>query len=100
MVRPRADRAGLDRRLVVGDLVVAEGDVQQHLMGRRVRQRVGGHPRRVPVGLAAIPEQLHQAEHQRPVFFVRIARVKERREFVEVHRARQQHRVVHRRNAE
>ena len=57
-----ADRPRLDVGLVVGHLVVAEGDVQQHLVRRRVRQRVVGHPVRVAVGLAPVPEHLHQVE--------------------------------------
>ena len=65
-MRGGADRPRLDVGLVVGDLVVAEGDVHQHLVGGVSGQRVRGHPVRVAVRLAAVPEHLHQDEDQRP----------------------------------
>ena len=97
---PGADRARLDFGLVVGHLVIAEGHVEQHLMGRRIGQRVGRHPPRVTVRLAAVPQQLDDVEDQRSRFFVGIGRVQEFCELVEVDRTRQQHRVVHRGHAQ
>ena len=74
----RPDRARLDLGRDVGDLVIAERLVQQHLVRRRVRQRVAGHVVRVAVGLAAVPEGLDQGQDQRPLELVRVVRVEDR----------------------
>ena len=47
------------------DLVIAEGDAEQHLVRGGVGQGVVGHPVRVAVRLAAVPEHLDQALEER-----------------------------------
>ena len=69
-------------------------------MGRRVGQRVGGHPLGVAVRLTPVPQQLDDVEYQWPRFFVGVARIQQFCELVEVDRAWQEDRVVHRRHAE
>ena len=59
-VHARADRPRLDLGGDVGHLVVAEADVQQHLVRAGVRQRVVGHVRRVAVRVGAVPQHLQQ----------------------------------------
>ena len=68
--------------------------------GGRVRQRVVGHPVRVAVRLAAVPEHLDQRERERLRHRVGVGRLEDRRVGVEVDRAVEQDRVVHRRHAE
>lgn len=68
-------------------------------MGGGAGQRIVGQPVGVTVGLTAIPEHLDQIEDQRPRSFIRIRRIENLGELVEVDRARQQGRVVHRRHA-
>ena len=86
----RADRARLDLGGDLRDLMIAEADVQQHLVGGRVRERIAGHVQRVAVGLGAVPELLHQAEEQLALELVRVRRV-ERAGVGEVERARATH---------
>ena len=76
--------------------MVAERDLQGHPVLRGVRRRVVGHHMGVAVRLAAVPEHLHQLEEQRMLDLGPVGAVEQRPVEVEVDRARQQDRVVHR----
>ena len=91
----RADRARLDLGRDVRHLVVAERHELQDGVAGRVRQRVAREVLRVPVGLAAVPQELQQRQDQRALQPVGIGLVEHRRERVEVDAARQQQAVVH-----
>ena len=93
-----ADRACLDLGGHVGDLVVAEGHVQQHRVARRVRIVVPGHVLGIAVRLGAVPERLDQRQRQRSLELVGVGRVEHLRERVEVDAAREQHAVAHARH--
>ncbi len=71
----RADRAGHDLGRPLRDLEVADGDLHQHLVGRRVGERIVGHVRGVAVALAAVPHDLEQVEHDRADPEVGVGRV-------------------------
>ena len=90
-----ADGGSLDLHGVVRHLVVAEGGLEQHPVGRRARQWIGRHVLCVAVRFAAVPEGLDERHDDVAVEPVGVARVEQGCEGVEVGRPREQRREVH-----
>ena len=95
-----ADGSGLDLGRDVRDLVIAEGLVDEHLVGRRAGVGVTGQVLGVPVRLAAVPEHLDDADGEDMIRRVRVGGVEDRLVRVPVGAALEQGAVVHRRDAD